>query len=138
MDEYDLRLPWTCRVEEKDAVWYNNHFKTPNEKPAVGTPNGKVKAGILMSPSADRKSNGGFSQEETLKLVERDDILKDLLEIKVDDKPIVTKHYFNEALLTETDAAAVKGNNQQNGKPKLKRVKPKPVKKSPGKKKSQG
>jgi hypothetical protein len=134
MDEYDLRLPWTCSVEEKDPVWYHTHFKTSNEKPALGAMNGKAKAGILLSPSADRKSGGGMSEEETKKLVERDDILKDLLEIKMNDKSIVTKHYFHEALLTEKDAAAIKGSSH-NVKPRLKRVTPKLLsKKSPGKK----
>jgi hypothetical protein len=108
MDEYDLRMPWTCSVEEKDAVWYHKHFKTPNSRPSLGTPNAKTNPGLYVSPSNDRKF-GGMSTEDTKKLVERDDILKDLLKVEMNDKLIVSKHYFHHALLTEKDASAMKG-----------------------------
>ncbi len=94
MNKYDARITLTCSFEEKSSAWYYHHFKKPNENleasPSQGTAGTKV---------------DNLSTTETEKLVEKDDILKNILTIRSrGNKPtlIVSKHYFHDTLLADT------------------------------------
>lgn len=103
MQEHDQRVKWTCRVPEKDAVWYNTHFKKPNISKA------ELKGGLYMSPSLAVGAGAKMNDDATQKLVERDLILKNILTISADGvKEVVSKYYFHDALLTEKDARLLK------------------------------
>lgn len=103
MEEHDHRVKWTCRVPEKDAVWYNTHFKKPNISKA------EMKGGIYMSPSLSVGAGTKMNDDAAKKLVERDLILKNILTISADGvKEVVSKYYFHDALLTEKDARILK------------------------------
>ena len=92
MNAHDARTEWTCAFEEKDSVWYYQHFKKPNQK---------LTSRALTGTPIESRSK--LSTVESEKLVERDEILKIILAVKsTTDKSvsIVSKHYFNGNLLT--------------------------------------
>ena len=95
MDDHDKRMELECCFPEKDAIWYSQHFRKPNEKSETITP-----PGLIISTAANR-----MSKAETEKLVERDELLKNILTVSSTKNPalIVSKHYFHDALLTEKD-----------------------------------
>ncbi len=97
MDEYDHRIKWTCSITEKDAVWYHKHFKEPISSMESGTLNG-----------TDFVNGKGITDEGSKHLVDRDAILKNLLQVSANEKQVVSKHYFHDALLTEKDIAVLK------------------------------
>lgn len=107
MDEYDHRMNWTCDFPEKDAVWYNKHFKKPEISKGFGSPKERTNGGTYRSPGLDI-GPGKPLNEDSKKLVERDSILKNLLDISASGKQVVSKFYFHDALLSENDAVVVK------------------------------
>ena len=95
MNAHDARMEWTCELEEKDSVWYYQHFKKPNQKLAS-----VALAGTRI------ESRSKLSTVESEKLVERDEILKNILAVKsTADKSvsIVSKHYFHSSLVTDNE-----------------------------------
>jgi hypothetical protein len=96
MDDHDKRMELECCFPEKDAIWYSQHFRTPNEKSETIT-----SPGLVISTAGNT-----ISKAETEKLVERDEVLKNILTVSSSTKNpalIVSKHYFHDALLTEKD-----------------------------------
>lgn len=94
MNEHDKRRNLTCDFPEKDALWYNQQFKKPNVKVEIFTPP------VILDDTASHK----ISEAETNKLIEQDDVLKNILNISSNNALVVTKKYFHDALLTEKDS----------------------------------
>lgn len=97
MNAHDARMEWSCAIEEKDSVWYFQHFKKPNRKLIV--------TGLL---GADTESRTEVSAAESKELVEKDEILKNILAVtsRTDNSvPIVSKHHFHGKLLTDVEEA---------------------------------
>lgn len=104
MNKHDARLKLTCEFEEKDSVWYYHHFKKPNQE-----------ISDIASPRAnDTELTKTLSKSETEKLVERDEILKNILSITSgsdSSASIVSKYYFSYTLLTDNNP--VNGNEKE-------------------------
>jgi len=97
VNEHDQRMDLNCSFPEKEALWYSQHFKTPNEKSKV----------ITSSSLIVETASTTISKAESEILVERDDVLKNILTISSRTKNptlIVSKHYFHDALLSEIDS----------------------------------
>jgi CW-type Zinc Finger len=109
MNEYDNRTNWTCSIPERDAVWYNKHFKKPNVSRGFSSPIRKVNGGAYMSPGLAAAGPGKMDDDATKKLVQRDSILMNILTVSASEKQVVSKYYFHDALLTEKDAALLNG-----------------------------
>ena len=109
MNEHDQRMNITCNFPEKDAIWYSQHFKKPNEKPEVFT-----------SPcTVDDTASNTISRVGTEKLVERDHVLKNILTISSKNALVVSKHYFHDVLLTEKDSFRELQKNKTTAETKL-------------------
>merc|ERR1712238_15845 len=89
VNEHDQRMDLTCNFPEKEAMWYSQHFKTPNEK-----------SKFITSPSLIvETASTTISKAESEVLVERDDVLKNILAISSRTKSptlIVSKLNFQE------------------------------------------
>jgi hypothetical protein len=114
MNKYDVRMKLTCSFEERDSVWYYQHFKKPNERIAtMGTIHTEVTSKL--------------STAESKKLVERDEVLKNVLSITSSSdslNSIVTKHYFHDTLLTDINPDKdVNSNGKRSGSPNTGEVK---------------
>lgn len=98
MNRHDDRIRLTCSFEEKDSDWYYHHFKKPN-----------IRLSKISSPGTiDTKGINKLSKTEKKKLVERDEVLKNVLTIKSssdNSKLVVSKHIFHDTLLADTDPA---------------------------------
>lgn len=97
MNAHDARMEWSCALEEKDSVWYYQHFKKPNQKLMAATPMG-----------TDTRSRTKLSVAKSEELVEKDKILKNILAVtsRTDNSvSIVGKHYFHGTLLTDVEEA---------------------------------
>jgi hypothetical protein len=101
MNQHDVRTKWTCQTAEKDSDWYAKYFR----KSYLATPTKFEHTGRYTNPNVVRNTKG-ISEE---KLVQRDAILKNLLTVTAKEKNVITKHYFHDILLTEKDAAEMKG-----------------------------
>ncbi|KAL3925020.1 MAG: hypothetical protein SGILL_000682 [Bacillariaceae sp.] len=106
MNEYDLRMKWTCSISDKESDWYSEHYKKPNR------PLNEKKASTSQLIDA---LPGRLRDEKAKELVEKDAILKNLLGVVAKDKPIVSKHYFHDALFTDQDAAGTE-KDKESGK----------------------
>jgi hypothetical protein len=87
-----------------EQIWYNRHFKKPNEMPEVTSP-------VLVIPGA---STTKLSKKKTAKLVAKDEILKGLLKVLANEtnSSAISKHYFHDALLEEKEIEE-KGSSDQ-------------------------
>jgi len=97
VNKHDQRMDLTCNFPEKEAMWYSQHFKKPNEKSKSST-----SPSLLVETASTT-----ISKAETEMLVERDELLKNILTISSRTKNpalIVSKHYFHDALLSEKDS----------------------------------
>jgi hypothetical protein len=96
MNMYDDRIRLTCSFEEKDSVWYYQHFKKPNKK----------LSDVASPGTIDTEAINKLSKAEKNKLVERDEVLKNILTIKSSSDEsalVVSKHIFHDTLLAATD-----------------------------------
>ncbi|KAG7348165.1 SNF2-related protein [Nitzschia inconspicua] len=109
MNEFDQRMVWSCNIPEKDAMWYHEHFKKANVPKALSNPTSESKGGIYCGHVLDATGQDKMTDEATKKLVERDLILKNLLTVSANEKQIVSKHYFHDALLSGKDTGILKG-----------------------------
>ena len=94
MNKYDARMKLTCSFEEKDSVWYYHHFKKPNQKITAIASHGTVEA----------QKSSKLSKGDIENLVERDEVLKDILTIKSssdNSTSIVGKYHFHDTLHTD-------------------------------------
>ena len=101
MNKYDARMQLTCSFEEKDSVWYYHHFKKPNQQISA----------ISSKKPVEVEGISKFSKEESEKLVERDEVLKDILTIKSSSDStalVVGKHVFQDILNTDIDYGNIK------------------------------
>lgn len=98
MNKYDTRINLTCNFEEKDSVWYFQHFKKPNQKIKANTSLRTIDTEPITKPST----------AESGKLVEKDEVLKNILAIKSssdNSSLIVSKHDFHGTLLSDVDGS---------------------------------
>jgi hypothetical protein len=101
MDQYDDRMKLTCKFPEQSEEWYLKHFETPEIH------SGEVARSEAMASPSLSKGCIALSKASTQHLVDRDDILKKLLSVTVNESAVVTKHYFHEILLAEKDVDAL-------------------------------
>lgn len=84
-----------CSASEKDAKWYGRHFSDQHE--------------VLRDSPAKCIARDSFDsaipQDQKALLVERDEILKHLLEVTADKRKnsVISKYYFHDTLLEETE-----------------------------------
>lgn len=102
MNDHDSQMKLSCEFPEQSKEWYLQYFQTAGENPAENAPPEMP----LASPGLAKGFND-LSKADTQHLVERDDILKNLLSVTANDSLVVAKHYFHDALLTEKDADAL-------------------------------
>lgn len=84
-----------CSASEKDSKWYGRHYSDQLEV-------------LKDSPAkciARDSSDSAIPQDQKASLVERDEILKHLLEVTADKRKnsVISKYYFHDALLEETE-----------------------------------
>ena len=62
------------------------------------------------------------SDEQTKKLVAKDEILQNLLKVAANEKEIITKHYFHDALLSDkgSNIKTEENTGSRNGTPRKK------------------
>lgn len=112
MNEHDKRMNLTCDFPEKDAVFYNQHFKKPNL--AQGTTS--LHIGFNSCVTTPNK----MSKDETEKLVQRDAVLKDIVALSSKDSSnVVSKYYFHDVLVAGKDSGKAEKATNQNTHRKL-------------------
>lgn len=107
MNKHDARMKLTCSSEERDSAWYYEHFKKPNQE-ITGNAHPESIASEVINK---------VSKVEKEKLVERDEVLKNLLTITSSSDNstlIVSKHYFHDTLLTDNDPTNCNENDTEN------------------------
>jgi hypothetical protein len=84
-----------CSASEKDAEWYGRHFSDQLEV----LKDSPVKCIVRDS------SDSAIPQDHKALLIDRDEILKHLLEVTADKQKnsVISKYYFHDALLEETE-----------------------------------
>jgi hypothetical protein len=84
-----------CSASEKDSKWYGRHFSDQLEV---------LKDSPIKCIARD-SSDAAIPQDQRALLVDRDEILKHLLEVTADKQKnsVISKYYFHDALLEETE-----------------------------------